>query len=203
MSVSEGVFIYTYVRHRDEHDLCRLEMRSFFGTDSPSNVILSPVEIDPSRSPFMKERLEVLYEGESLDEILEQVEQLQLGDSTFRVVCLNSIDFESTKKIGHPQRRKIEREIGLRIQGEPDLLQPESVFGVIELAERWYFGKHVESKAIWYHHQKKPRMYSTALSTRDARAVANIAVPNPTGVRAIDPCCGIGYGPGRSTFNGH
>ena len=35
-------------------------------------------------------------------------------------------------------------------------------------------------------------MYSTALSTRDARAVANIAVPNPSGVRVIDPCCGIG-----------
>ena len=35
-------------------------------------------------------------------------------------------------------------------------------------------------------------MYSTALSTRDARAVANIAVPHPEGVRAIDPCCGIG-----------
>lgn len=35
-------------------------------------------------------------------------------------------------------------------------------------------------------------MYSTALSTRVARAVANIAIPHPKGVRAIDPCCGIG-----------
>ncbi|WP_369825494.1 TRM11 family methyltransferase, partial [Bacillus sp. S1-R5C1-FB] len=30
------------------------------------------------------------------------------------------------------------------------------------------------------------------LSTRVARSVANIAVPNPEGVRAIDPCCGMG-----------
>lgn len=39
---------------------------------------------------------------------------------------------------------------------------------------------------------KKPREYSTALSTRVARAAANIAVPHPAGVKAIDPCCGIG-----------
>jgi tRNA G10 N-methylase Trm11 len=39
---------------------------------------------------------------------------------------------------------------------------------------------------------KKPRDYSIALPTRVARAVVNIAVPQPAGVRAIDPCCGIG-----------
>ena len=43
--------------------LCQLEMRAFFGFDSYSNVLKSTVEIDPSRSPFMKERLEVLYEA--------------------------------------------------------------------------------------------------------------------------------------------
>ncbi|GAA3334615.1 hypothetical protein GCM10020331_103270 [Ectobacillus funiculus] len=40
--------------------------------------------------------------------------------------------------------------------------------------------------------EKKPHSYSTSLSTRVARAVANIAVPDPTGIKAIDPCCGIG-----------
>lgn len=35
-------------------------------------------------------------------------------------------------------------------------------------------------------------MYSTALSTRDARAIVNIAVPFPDGLKVIDPCCGIG-----------
>lgn len=185
-------FIYTYVQHKDEYELCRLEMRSFFGFDTPSNVLKSTVEIDPSRSPFMKERLEIYYESESFDELLKQVEQLELGDSTFKVACLNTIELDSTKKIGHSERRKIEREIGLRIHGEPDLEQPECLFGIVSIGNKWYFGRHAESEAIWFHHQKKPHMYSTALSTRLARAVANIAVPDPQGIRAIDPCCGIG-----------
>lgn len=185
-------FIYTYVQHKDEYDLCRLEMRSFFGFDTPSNVLKSTVEVDPSRSPFMKERLEIVYENESFDDLLKQVEQLEIGDFTFKVICLNTIELNSTGKIGHPERRKIEREIGLRVNGEPDLEQPECLFGIVLVDGKWYFGRHLESEAIWFHHQKKPHMYSTALSTRVARTVANIAVPHPEGVRAIDPCCGIG-----------
>jgi len=186
-------FIYTYTQHTDEHDLCRLEMRSFFGFDVTSTVLRSSIEIDPSRSAFMKERLDIMYEGDNLEEISLQVEQYDLGGSTFRVVSLNTSDLDTTKKIGHPERRKIEREIGLRVNGTPDLVNPAAnTFGIVLLDGKWYFGKHVESKSVWFLHQKKPHMYSTALSTRVARAVANIAVPHPEGVRAIDPCCGIG-----------
>jgi len=186
-------FIYTYTQHTDEHDLCRLEMRSFFGFDVTSTVLRSSIEIDPSRSAFMKERLDIMYEGDNLEEISLQVEQYDLDGSTFRVVSLNTSDLDTTNKIGHPERRKIEREIGLRVNGTPDLVNPPAnTFGIVLLDGKWYFGKHVESKSVWFLHQKKPHMYSTALSTRVARAVANIAVPHPEGVRAIDPCCGIG-----------
>ena len=186
-------FIYTYTQHTDEHDLCMLEMRSFFGFDVTSTVLISSIEINPSRSAFMKERLEIMYEGNSLEEISQQVEQYDLGESTFRVVSLNTTDLDTTKKIGHPERRKIEREIGLRVNGTPDLVNsPANTFGIVLLDDKWYFGKLVESESVWFLHQKKPHMYSTALSTRVARAVANIAVPHPDGIRAIDPCCGIG-----------
>lgn len=186
-------FIYTYTQHTDEHDLCMLEMRSFFGFDVTSTVLRSSIEIDPSRSAFMKERLDIMYEGNNLEEISQQVEQYNLGESTFRVINLNTSDLDTTKKIGHPERRKIEREIGLRVNGTPDLVNPPAnTFGIVLLDGKWYFGKLVESESVWFLHQKKPHMYSTALSTRVARAVANIAVPHPEGVRAIDPCCGIG-----------
>ena len=185
-------FIYNYIRHSDEFDLCRLEMRSFFGVDSPSNVLISPIEVDPSRSPFMKERLEVLYEAEGLDQLILQLAQLDVGDYTFKVISLNDMDIDTTKKIGHDKRQKVERKIGLAINGEPDLLQPQRVFGFMVLNDVWYFGDYTESEPIWFRHQKKPHSYSTALSTRVARAVANIAVPNPTDVKVIDPCCGIG-----------
>ncbi|WP_338656919.1 TRM11 family SAM-dependent methyltransferase [Sporosarcina psychrophila] len=170
-----------------------LEMRSFFGFDVTSTVLRSSIEIDPSRSAFMKERLDIMYEGDNLEEISRQVEQYDLDGSTFRVVSLNTTDLDTTKKIGHPERRKIEREIGLRVNGTPDLVNPPAnTFGIVLLDGKWYFGKLVESESVWFLHQKKPHMYSTALSTRVARAVANIAIPHPKGVRAIDPCCGIG-----------
>ncbi len=189
--VENKEFIYTYVRQMDEHDLCRLEMRAFFGFDSPSNVIKSNVKIDPSRSPFMKERLEILFSGSDLEEIIKQASEF-VSHKTFKVTCLNSIALSSTPKLRQPERRSIERKIGEVIQGEADLLEPEVNFGVVLLEGTWHFGIVDESEPIWRFHMQKPHMYSTALSTRVARAVANIAVPHPEGVRAIDPCCGIG-----------
>lgn len=190
--LKETEYIYTYTWQNDEYELSRLEMRSFFGFDVASNVLKSTRAIEPKRSPFMKERLEILYEGDSIEEIADLVEQLQINESTFKVVCLNTMDLGKTKKIDIEKRRKVERKIGLRIQGEPDLDDPETLWGVVFLNNRWHFGKLMLSEAIWLHHQQKPEMYSTALSTRVARSVVNIAVPHPEGVKVIDPCCGIG-----------
>ncbi|MFJ7183233.1 TRM11 family SAM-dependent methyltransferase [Lysinibacillus xylanilyticus] len=189
---NKSKFIYTYVHHVDEYDLCRMEMRSFFSIDSQSNYIISSIKIDPSRSPFIQERLEVLYEGNSIESIKTLVKDLTVKETTYKVVCLNSMDIGEEKKIHLPERRLIEREVGLCMEGEPDLNEPEIVFGLILIDGIWYFGKHMKSESIWNKHLHKPHSYSTALSTRVARTVANIAVPQPQNIRAIDPCCGIG-----------
>jgi 16S rRNA G966 N2-methylase RsmD len=168
-----------------------MEMRSFFGKDTNGNVLLSNVTIDPSRSPFMKERLEVLVEG-SIKDIKEYVRSISLNEKTFKVICLNDIRLGETEKIPHGERRRIEREVGLCIDAEPELDNPDHLFGLVSLDGKWYFGHYLKSESVWRQHKQRPRSYSTALSTRVARAVANIAVPHPEGIRAIDPCCGIG-----------
>lgn len=190
--MSPQKYIYLYARHWDDEDLCRLEMRSFFGEDSSSNVLISSIQIEPSRSPFMKERLDVIFEAQSWKELIQLATSIEIHDETFKVISLNTRTLNATPKIEIADRRKLEREIGLQMNGEPDLDQPDVVFGFVLINEHWYFGKYVESKSVWRHHQNKPHSYSTALSTRLARAVANIAAPNPKGVRVIDPCCGIG-----------
>ncbi|AOV07074.1 TRM11 family SAM-dependent methyltransferase [Sporosarcina ureilytica] len=190
--MSPQKFIYLYARHRDDEDLCRLEMRSFFGFDSLTNVLFSSLQVEPSRSPFMKERLDVLFKAESWDKLIQQAASLEMGEETFKVVSLNTRPLNSTPKMELVDRRKLEREIGLQMNGEPDLNHPEDVFGFAVIDGHWYFGKYVESESVWRHHQNKPHSYSTALSTRLARTVANIAAPNPEGVKVIDPCCGIG-----------
>lgn len=59
-------FIYTYAFREDERSLCYMEMRSLFGVESQFNILKSTTKIDPSRSPFIKERIEVMYEGDDL-----------------------------------------------------------------------------------------------------------------------------------------
>ncbi len=187
-----GEYIYTYAYTEDEESLCHLEMRSFFGKDTLTKLLKSSIQIPPSRSPFMKERIDVMFEGDQLSDILRQVEVLNMEETTFKVIFNKINDLPLSEKVGYHQKRDIERDIGMVIRGEADVHHPDVTFGLVPLGGRWYFGKYVKSDAVWLHHLKKPREYSTALSTRVARAVANIAVPNPLGVTAIDPCCGIG-----------
>lgn len=185
-------YIYTYACEEVELSLCHMEMRSLFGDESVSPILKSKVKIDPSRSPFIKERIDVMYEGDTLDAILEQVKQLQLKNETFKIYFVKINDLDPSEKIHFARRREIERLLGLQINGEADLDQPNRIFGIVTLGGRWYFGKYHTSESVWFQHLKKPREYSTALSTRVARAVVNIAVPDPEAVQAIDPCCGIG-----------
>ena len=185
-------YIYTYAFPEDERSLCALEMRSIFGIDTSTNIVKSKVDIDPSRSPFIKERIAVLFEETSLQELLGKVATIQLNNATFKVIYVKNASLANVDKEGYETRRKIERKIGLEINGEADFHKPDRLFGVINFNGKWIFGDYAKSEAVWFRHQKKPHGYSTALNTRVARAVANIAVPKPNGIKAIDPCCGIG-----------
>lgn len=186
MDRNETTYIYIYAGYEDERSLRALEMRSLFGAESQTNILESTLEIDPSRSPFIKERIGVLLEGESFEELLEKLAVFQVTGEMFKVICVKNGE-ESFDK-----RRRIEREAGQRIKGVADIRNPQRILAVMHVNGRWVFGDYVKSESVWFRHQQKPHQYSTALSTRLARAVVNIAIPNPTGIRAIDPCCGIG-----------
>lgn len=192
MNQQQQSFIYTYGYRSEETELFHLETRAFFGTNINQPFIISPIEIHPDRSPFMRERLEVLFEGETFAHILEQVEQLELHNQSFKVIFIKTNDLTGSSKIDYNEQRNIERQLGMAIDGEADMRAPELEFGIITLGGRWYFGNYVKSKALWLNHMHKPRSYSIALSTRVARAITNIAVPDPNEITVIDPCCGIG-----------
>lgn len=121
--------------------------------------------MDVSRSPFIKERIDVMYEGDSLPEIYDQTEQVELGGKTFKVIFVKTNDLSPADKIEYDERRVIEREIGLRIEGEADVNHPQLVYGIVTLGGRWYFGSYHKNKATWFRQMKKPRSYSIALST--------------------------------------
>ncbi|WP_246187852.1 TRM11 family SAM-dependent methyltransferase [Paenibacillus tengchongensis] len=185
-------YIYTYANTEDEASLCAMELRCLFGQRVTDDIFASTTCVEVSRSPFLKERVDVIYTGNTLEEIYTQTEQIDVGDSTFKVICVKISDLPPGARIDYDGRRAIEREIGLRIHGEADVKRPDIVYGLAALGGRWYFGIYHKNDATWLRQMQKPRSYSIALSTRVARAAVNMAVPDPLGVKAIDPCCGIG-----------
>ncbi|MGO4269717.1 TRM11 family methyltransferase [Paenibacillus sp. TAF58] len=181
--------IYVYACHEDEQALCQLELRTLLGADAVLGArhAVSARQVEPSRSPFLKLRLDVLFEAGSLPELASLVETLNVQGSTFKVAFA-----ETDAAVSTDRQREVAREIGRHLRGKAEMRRPEQWFAVTELGGRWLFGHCSYGEAVWLQHQQKPQNYSTALSTRVARAVVNIGVPIVAGTKAIDPCCGIG-----------
>ena len=184
--------LYSFTWKNDEYELSRLEMRTFFNFDVAGNVLISEQKIEPSRSPFMRERLDIWAQGETIEALVEFAKGLQFGDKTFKIHCLNNSNDAVEPKLNRTVRNELMRAIGMAIDAEPDFTNPDVILGIVLYNDVYYLGELVHGESVWLHHMKKPEMYSTALSTRDARAIVNIAVPFPQGLKVIDPCCGIG-----------
>lgn len=185
-------YLYTFGYPPEEKALCELEMRAFFGKHSEVNVLESEVAVEPSRSPFIRERLDILARAFELDVLVELVQSVSAGNRRFKVICLHNERVGLEKKWPSAKYRHVERLIGLQIQGEVDLEQPEFLYGIAYVDGEWLFGELRKAQSVYLQHMDRPVGYSTALSAKHARALVNIAVPFRDGVKLIDPCCGIG-----------
>jgi len=186
-------YLYAIASNEEERGLCLLEMRSLLGADCRFNMLRSPEAIDPRRSPFLKYRIEVLFECDGLAELAERAgDFVELNGATFKVAAIDNDDPEEQGSFDYVRKRELEREVGARIRGRADMRQPEREFGFARFGGRWAFGELLRGNSDWLKHRDQPRQYSTALSHRVARSVVNIAVPRVPGIKAIDPCCGIG-----------
>ncbi len=183
-------YIYQYRSRDEERSLCQLEQRSFFNMSTDAANLESSIRVDPSRSPFIRARIDVLFESETVDGLAEKVKGLRIRDSTFKVFFVKNDDEPSF--LHSEERTSLARRIGLIIDGEADLDEPELKLALMHVNGRWVFGRYYTNEAVWLRHRKKPQQFSTALSTRLARALVNIAVPDPSGKTVIDPCCGVG-----------
>lgn len=170
-----------------------LEMRSLLGADCRYNLARSREEVEPGRSPFMKSRIRVLFESDRLEGLADLAgERVELDGATFKVAVVDNDDPEERGRFEYARKRELERAVGFRLRGRADMRNPDREFGFARFGGRWLFGELQRGSADWMKHRDQPRQYSTALSNRLARSIVNIAVPRTAGVRAIDPCCGIG-----------
>ncbi|KAA9014573.1 TRM11 family SAM-dependent methyltransferase [Niallia endozanthoxylica] len=191
-SLVPHTYLYTFNCAEEEQYLCKLEVRSMFRSNLHTFVLESSINIDPSRSPFIKEKIEVLFICDTLEDLLRGVREMPPLNGTYKVIGINYRDIDHLDKMGFQERKEIARQVACLIPGVANLDHPEIVFAITKVKGKWFFGYYSENQGIWLIHQQKPHNYSTALTTRVARALVNIAVPELTGVKVIDPCCGIG-----------
>ncbi|MBB3112216.1 16S rRNA G966 N2-methylase RsmD [Paenibacillus phyllosphaerae] len=180
-------YLYQISYHEDEAELCFMEMRALLGAEPEEGCIVTDRELPPSRSPFIRQRLAVLLEAAELDELASAAAQLDMEGRTYKAIFVATGGSQI-----YEERLAIERQIGRSIRGRADMKQPERLIGIAYARGQWLLGELERAEAAWLVHNQKPQPYSTALSTRVARAVANIAAPYTEGVKVIDPCCGIG-----------
>ncbi|WP_334077001.1 RNA methyltransferase [Paenibacillus sanfengchensis] len=181
-------YIYPYACHENESELCRLELHSLFGYAPRAHFFMeSGTAIGANRSPFISMEMKVLGRCGSLEGILTLAEKIDLKGKTFKVKYIKNGVPRS-----YEDQRQLERTVGARIRGRAEMRQPDILFGLLHDGESWRLGVCHPTDPIWQRHKHKPRNYSTGLSAAMARSLVNIAVPATAGIRAIDPCCGMG-----------
>lgn len=179
---------YTINYSRFHADLCKLEMKCLFEHVKEEKYFFSDRLISPSRSPFIRERLVIIYEGDSLDSLVEQVLENGFAADDFKVVY-QQMEGEHED---YQERLRCGRELGTAIDGEADVRHPKVIFAVTNVRGRWLFGEYEKNDLSWHHHDNKPNTYSSSLDFRMARALVNIGVGADTTQTLIDPCCGVG-----------
>lgn len=172
----------------NEDDICRLEMKCLFNVNLDNKYIVSDIYVDPTRSRFIKSSISVIYQEDTLEDIIQNIKTDKLSYDNFKVtfVKYDGIDVE------YKNRLLAIKEIGLVITGEPDIHNPRIILGVTKANGKWLFGIYKQHDASWHIHDSKPYKYSNALGISLARSIINMAIANDLNMKIIDPCCGIG-----------
>ncbi|MDQ0150375.1 TRM11 family SAM-dependent methyltransferase [Eubacterium multiforme] len=182
-------YFYAINYQKGDESLCNMEMKYLFGKAIKDREFFSSLYINPSRSPFIKECIKVIYIEESLNNIIENIIKDKLALEGFKVCYIKSLENDN---ISYKERLNSMREIGLVIKGIPDMHNPKVNLAIMKLKDKWIFGIYEKNELLFLKHNKKPFSYSNALSTKVARALVNIAVGENINKKVIDPCCGVG-----------
>jgi len=186
--MKQNQYIYNVNYQYHEEELCALEIKSLFNFHLEGKVFFSSKQVDPSISPFLKNRLEIIYKTSSFLEITQLIEKDKIASHHFIVKYLELLSDDLSFK----KRREICKEVGLRIDGEPSFSSAENTFGISFYKGSWYFGILVANNSIWRDHNMKPYSYSSSIGINIAKALINIAGNGDFSKRLIDPCCGVG-----------
>lgn len=168
------------------HELCELEMKYIFNEAISNNYYLTNKVVEPSRSAFMRGRVDIMYMGDNLDEIESKMLEDQLHYENYK------IHFEKFDPVPYQERLSSMRKLGFAIEGTFAVSNPDINFVLTKIDGVWIFGLYNKNHREYKNRVDKPVNYSNALEVHFAKAIINIAINNNFDLKLIDPCCGVG-----------
>ena len=172
-----------------EEELCLLEMRAVFGKMPIEKTLFSNIEFNSSNSPFIKTRLDIIYEKDTIEELLVEINKDTTIYNNFK---LEYIRLNNNHNIPYEERLDLIKKLSMNIVGTHNFKNPEFNFGVTKVNGKWLFGIDNKNDYKWHTHDNKPCSYSNSLGVKVAKAVVNIANNGLKKNTIIDPCCGVG-----------
>ena len=183
-----GSFLY-FINYQDnERELCKMEMRCLFNREINEKYFFSDIDINASKSPFIKSKIKIIYSDESLDRMVRKIKEDNLSYDDFKVSYVKSEQGD----VQYEDRLEATRKIDFVVNGYPDMHKPRNPLAVTKINGLWIFGEYERNDFKWQKHNDKPYSYSNALGLRMARALVNIAMKDNEEGTLIDPCCGVG-----------
>lgn len=183
-----GSFLY-FINYQDnERELRKMEMRCLFNREINEKYFFSDIDINASKSPFIKSKIKIIYSDESLDRMVRKIKEDNLSYDDFKVSYVKSEQGD----VQYEDRLEATRKIGFVVNGYPDMHKPRNPLAVTKINGLWIFGEYERNDFKWQKHNDKPYSYSNALGLRMARALVNIAMKDNEEGTLIDPCCGVG-----------
>ena len=183
-----GSFLY-FINYQDnERELCKMEMRCLFNREINEKYFFSDIDINASKSPFIKSKIKIIYSDEFLDRMVRKIKEDNLSYDDFKVSYVKSEQGD----VQYEDRLETTRKIGFVVKGYPDMHKPRNPLAVTKINGLWIFGEYERNDIKRKKHNDKPYSYSNALGLRMARALVNIAMKDNEEGTLIDPCCGVG-----------
>lgn len=181
------MYIYKCKFEPHSEELIKYEMSCIFNQAIDHDVVVSEVLVNPNRSYAINYRIDVLYSGKSVDDILPQITDAKLYYEGFKIefIDVKSDVMEYRTRIGYCIQ------IADLIDGYGQMKDPTITFVVTKVDDVWYFGKLTRNDRSFERLQSKIHTYSHSMSCSLSRAVVNIACGQEQ-PKLIDPCSGIG-----------
>lgn len=181
-------YIYSFNYDRHNNELCKLESRQLFEEEEKDKLLFSNIKVNPSISPFIKNRFEIILSAESYSSLLEKIQLKNIHAEEFKVEYL-ILENDNTS---YKERLQKLRDIGYSIEGESNYYSPTIIYAICNYSNVWYFGILIKKNTDWQKHKKKPFSFSNSLSIDIAKTLVSIASKGNNSIKLLDACCGVG-----------